>query len=458
MTHSVFYDLETSDTEPVGQILNFCFIHLDDDWREVAKLTGKVRISRLQLPRAGAILANRIDVCSHQEEAEFDEPEAMKAIEAFFKNVVEHCGEYKAVLVGYNSARFDLNFLRTSLIRNGINPYFKVQHRDLLHLSRYLSISNEEFPRVAGEDPEKLSLRLETLTREHGLLEGVQAHESEADVWLTIELAKTFLDRYGADIRSFEAYQAGSSKPGTLRYRLEPNYDLSDPNPACERPMVLLDADRRYSLWIDLEHFGDLSHSDGHPRDAVRWFKHDGRDFFRKHKARFSEALRKLSQQAIQNLSGLTLKNYFQTSDCDIEQDIYRIDFSQIDLLAQNFWEGKSAKLPSKEATQIQTRFKMRTYRYGGSSDKKLDQLLVAYATYRYGGKLKLVKYLQSDPDRDFHPTYLDLIAEIEAALAATRSSSDNRLLKSLLTFYKKSDIYRVAGAQLEKIQPARAA
>jgi len=81
--YAVFYDLETSDKNPIGQILNYCFILVDSSLQIVDELSGLVKISRLQLPDSGAILANKIDVVDHQRLAADDERTAMGKIHAF---------------------------------------------------------------------------------------------------------------------------------------------------------------------------------------------------------------------------------------------------------------------------------------------------------------------------------------------------------------------------------------
>jgi exonuclease I len=131
---AVYYDLETSDKHAVGQILNYCFILVDDQLSLLDELSGLVRISRLQLPDPGAILANRTDVLAHQKRAHECEAEALGRIRCFIERCAQRASGNVA-LVGYNSSRFDLGYLRTSFIRNGQDPFFggKTLARDLLH-------------------------------------------------------------------------------------------------------------------------------------------------------------------------------------------------------------------------------------------------------------------------------------------------------------------------------------
>ncbi|RMD84314.1 MAG: hypothetical protein D6808_07180, partial [Candidatus Dadabacteria bacterium] len=180
---AVFYDLETSDKDPIGQILNYCFIETDLDFNVLSSVKGEVEISRLQLPRAKALLANKIDVLCHQEGNVESERDAMAKIHRF---MVEVSRRGAVSLIGYNSSKFDLSYLRTSLIRNGLNPYISnLFYGDLLHLSQKLCVCRKDFPRkeLCREDnPKKLSLSLENLAKHFGILTGAQAHESYEDV------------------------------------------------------------------------------------------------------------------------------------------------------------------------------------------------------------------------------------------------------------------------------------
>ena len=188
--YAIFYDLETTDRNCIGQILNYSFILVDDELKPIDEISGLVRISRLQLPEPGAILANRTDVLEHQRVAQDNERLAMQKISDFIWSCIRRA-KGAVAFAGYNSSRFDLQYLRTSLIRNGFNPYFdnKLSARDLLHVVQKAYLTSEELRskvREVRKGEKKLSLSLETVTRALELLDGVQAHESRADVLLTI--------------------------------------------------------------------------------------------------------------------------------------------------------------------------------------------------------------------------------------------------------------------------------
>ena len=122
---SIFFDLETSTTEPIGQILNYSFIATDDKFEIIDECSDSVKISPLELPVADAILANRIDVIEHQKHNYLNETLSMKKIFDFFTKMIEKNKGEKIVLIGYNSLKFDVPYLRTSMIRNGLSPYFR---------------------------------------------------------------------------------------------------------------------------------------------------------------------------------------------------------------------------------------------------------------------------------------------------------------------------------------------
>ena len=86
---TIFYDLETSDRNPVGQIINYSFILVDERYEVLDELSGLIRISRLQIPDPGAILANRTDVIEHQKLANDSEPVALGKIRDFIHAAIQ---------------------------------------------------------------------------------------------------------------------------------------------------------------------------------------------------------------------------------------------------------------------------------------------------------------------------------------------------------------------------------
>ena len=146
-------------------------------------------------------------------------------------------------------------------------------------------MTHPKFPRAAaanqtlkeGESP-RLSLKLETIAQQLNLLQGKQEHASRDDVLLTIDVARTFKEQFGLDVRTYESYEAlachQASSRGRLFTMIEPQYDLSKEEIVDRVPVTLLDFDRRYSLWINLRRF-----EAGEGRRSVMFQKNQGSSF-----------------------------------------------------------------------------------------------------------------------------------------------------------------------------------
>lgn len=112
----------------------------------------------------------------------------------FLARVHEQLAEPGTCAVGYNSLRFDDEFLRFSLYRNFYDPYEREWRNgnsrwdllDLLRLCYALRPEGIEWP--IGEDG-RTSFKLELLARANGLAQA-QAHEALSDVGALIALAR----------------------------------------------------------------------------------------------------------------------------------------------------------------------------------------------------------------------------------------------------------------------------
>lgn len=456
--YAVFYDLETTTKNTVGQILNYSFILVDDEMKPIGELSGLVRINRLQLPEAGAILANRTDVLEHQKVALDSEPVAMRKIEHFLSSCIQSA-KGAVTFIGYNSSRFDLNYLRTSFIRNGINPYFKGQlsPRDLLHVVQKAYISHQNFRELVRKQcggEKRLSLSLQTVSHALGLLEGVQAHESREDVLLTIRLARWLKENCSLDARTYEAYE-GSSLHSTVRsgsvYEVEEaEYDLNERSHVRRVPMCLLDENRRAALWINLERYAE-----NHNARCISWRQPMKHSFFTSGRAVAGPEVQQLARKALAQFKSVTLNNFFEKGDGDIEQDIYRLDFDAQDVYSRALKEGRKeilADTKNPDAKKLWVRYQLANADLD-LSDARSSELLRQYALYRYGGKLQLVKTIRdpNDPE-NFHPKLSEMIGELNRLREIAKIEGgieDVKLLDSLDKFYRASEIFRVAGADL---------
>jgi hypothetical protein len=457
--YAIFYDLETTDRNCIGQILNYSFILVDDELKPIDEISGLVRISRLQLPEPGAILANRTDVLEHQRVAQDNERLAMQKISDFIWSCIRRA-KGAVAFAGYNSSRFDLQYLRTSLIRNGFNPYFdnKLSARDLLHVVQKAYLTSEELRskvREVRKGEKKLSLSLETVTRALELLDGVQAHESRADVLLTIRLAGWLKEKTGLDVATYEAYEglrlhttAGS---GAVYFAEEAQYDMSEPNFAARTPYTVLAADHKRALWINLDRYAVQQD----PR-AISWRSAQKSAFFVSPQASADRELQALARAAIKQFHGITLSNFFKKSTCDVEQDIYRLDFNSLDLFCQAVQQNKRellSALKAPEAKVLFTRYRLAAPELN-LGDPSTREVFKRYAMYRYGGELQLARSVEDNHDGigTHHSRLSDMVKALDQArdaALAQNEAADIKLLNSLESFYRASEVVQVAGAEL---------
>lgn len=457
---TIFYDLETSDRNLFGQILSYSFVVLDQDWSSVAELRGTISISPLQLPTAGAILANRINVQQHQQSATDGEYQAMLKIAEFFRELTRN-GAQRVGLLGYNSSRFDLPFLRTSLIRNGFEPYYRgaLVSRDAFLCSRKLAVSMIDFPRPRARDKEnRLSLTLESIATELGLLTGAQSHDSHEDVLLLINLCRYYQQHFGLDPRTFVAYEAtpfhNRSSDLKIVERLEPNYDLTSESRFVATPMVNHDFDGRQALWINLKRF-----SEKRERSAIRRFGIKTEDFFLGESYPADHELLTVAKAGREFFADLTVNNFFEDTNCDIEQHIYRLTFDDIDCLGEAIREGSLSPLKQiliprnrEDASVLYMRNRLANRLYGEGDQDQYREGIRKFALRRYGGKAQIAKHLDDDVEgesKDYFPTFKELWEELDRRLTAAVDSEDRELLLALKAFYIESEIYQVAGMEL---------
>ncbi len=456
----VFFDLETSDKNFIGQILNFAFVATDRFLQTRRELKGLISLSRLQLPLPESILVNRVNIEQHQQEAKLNEAQAMRQIHQFISEELSTAQQEqdKLMLVGYSSNRFDLAFLRTSMIRNGINPYFsgKLLYRDLLHLVRFAYLTNQRFPGPQSNKPndgKTLSLSLENVARELGLLDKQQAHNSYDDVLLCLRLAKKLESDFALNLSQFEPYQAGICESAQNRDKIfrqhSINYDLQNSQRYISTPVCLHDFTWKEALWIDLERY-----KSGLGVKSIFWLNKNTSAFFLGAELKPQESELELAKQARNEFLKISLTNYFKPSQCDIEQDIYRVDFDAQAALEQAIWQGNSSalsKLKSRDAKVLYKRFRMANYAWGGSEDERMQKMLLEYGLYRYGGKIKMQKQESKENDSTNslqHPTLSQMFLQL-SELEKSANSEDLSLLKALKSHYQNSDIYRFCASEL---------
>lgn len=446
----IFFDLETSSQHFIGQILNYTFIAVDREYQIISSLSNEIKIKRLELPEVGAILANRINVLDHQKNTTETEWEAAKAIREYIDSICYEFKQQQIQLIGYNSARFDLPFLRTAMIRNGVNPYFSrnLENLDLFHVVKYLSVTDKDFPRLNHPDKDqgRLSLKLETLTKAFGLLEGKQTHNSFDDVKLTIDFAQFLEKEFNIDLSNFSAYQKDPTiKAGSALKILKPNYDLNYDALYVSELAVLLYEDYRSSLWLN------ISKLKGDSPNPVSYINRKNGIIITTKKG----LTREEEAEALEyypKYKDVTLNDIFEKSTCDIELDIYRLDFDQIDYLHSKIWEEQydlNLSKPAKDTKVLLTRYKLNQMDDRLLKDNSIYKKFKAYVNYRYGGNLQLWKQVPDNLAEEkkknaYFSTFEKLLNDIENAKKDYVSEEDRELILALEKFYLSSLIFEV--------------
>ncbi len=430
---SIFFDLETSDRDFVGQILNYSFIVVDEKFTTLDECSGTVSLTPLQAPSLGALLANRILILDHR--GERTEREAALHIDAFLKRNTE---SEKIALVGFNSFKFDVPFLRTVLIRNGINPYYHgdLVYRDLYPAVQFLACTDATFQTPKKESGE-YSLSLETVTKHLGLLTGVQSHESKADVLLEIALAEYLHKHHKLHIVDWDPYLARfahTAKRGELFYQLSPNRETGGGK---RSPVLLFDVNNRNSLWLDLNRYQEN-------KPAWTLGKIYGGHFFvapyEPENALERSCLEPVIAKALEEHKSMTLAKYFdKESDCDIEQDIYRIDFTGIERLHQAIYFGDEKGVREAENRDLSALLVRAKLSVGDTSIEKFLSTLHKYGHYRYGGgQMLLSRYRCGDETDRFATSREELIKETASPL---EDPEDDAIRQQLAEFYSTAPV-----------------
>ncbi len=342
----IFYDTETSSRDLLGQILTYAFVVTDDHLQPIKEFTGSIALNRTQLPEPEAILVNRINLDTLQSTGQ-PEHQAAEAIYQFLNTVVGPQGT--ATLVGFNSNRFDLQFLRNLLIRYGWNPYFsgRLKNIDVLHFAQYVAMKHPDlFPWQRDEsDPQSpfLTFKLERLAEAFELLDTPQTHDAKEDVLLTIDLVRTLQDVFGESFTAFVPFELGISKinqdptviltqPGIAR-----GEDIDDLVADTIWTPIIADRNQKNAVFLNLTHRAKNPEA---PLVESLKYINANKHFFRAtpltgpDHALWSQMAKDL-QDELNALNIKTLADYFALipKEWDIEYQIHEMGFERIDQL-----------------------------------------------------------------------------------------------------------------------------
>ncbi|RMH94941.1 exodeoxyribonuclease I [Lysobacter pythonis] len=185
----LFYDLETFGSDPRrSRIAQFAAIRTDAELNETeAPISFFVQPALDLLPSPEATLVTRITPQRARHEG-LPEAEAMARI-------FEAMARPETCTLGYNSLRFDDEFVRFGFWRNFFDAYEREwrggnSRWDLLDVMRLAhALRPEGIEWRTREDGQGISFKLEHLAEDNGLREGM-AHEALSDVRALIGLAR----------------------------------------------------------------------------------------------------------------------------------------------------------------------------------------------------------------------------------------------------------------------------
>ena len=183
----VFYDLETTGRSPQwDQIIQVAAIYTDEKLNILDKININCRLNSFCIPDPQALLVNRIPVES-----------ICNSDLSYYQLVTEINNKFlswsPAIFIGYNSIKFDEEFLRNAFFRNLYDPYLTIKNNNLRSdLLDTIRISNYFFPeKIKSKVNEKGTsiLKLESIAAVNGIT-GFTAHDALGDTYATLELAK----------------------------------------------------------------------------------------------------------------------------------------------------------------------------------------------------------------------------------------------------------------------------
>ena len=196
-----FYDLETSGLSPrFARIMQFAGIRTDIDLNQIGEpINIMVKLSDDILPDPGAVMVTGITPQQTLTDG-YSEPE-------FCKLLMDEVFTADTITVGFNSVRFDDEFIRHTLWRNFYDPYewawsegrSRWDMLDVVRMTRALRPEGIKWP---VDENGKAVNKLELISKENGL-NHEKAHDALSDVEALIGVAKLIKSKQ-AKLRSEE--------------------------------------------------------------------------------------------------------------------------------------------------------------------------------------------------------------------------------------------------------------
>lgn len=188
----LFYDLETFGRDPRRtRIAQFAAVRTDSDLNAIEEpISFFVKPADDLLPSPTASLITGI-APQHALREGVEEAEA-------FARIAEEMSRPETCTLGWNSLRFDDEFVRYGLFRNFYDPYEREwrggnSRWDLLDMMRLAHALRPDGIIWPKREDGATSFKLEHLALANGVRQG-EAHEALSDVWATVGMARKFRD------------------------------------------------------------------------------------------------------------------------------------------------------------------------------------------------------------------------------------------------------------------------
>jgi len=189
-----FYDLETSGLNPrFSRVMQFAGIRTDMNLKQIGEpINVFVKMTDDVLPDPGAVMVTGITPQQTLADG-LTEPE-------FCKMLMDEVFTSDTITVGFNSVRFDDEFIRHTFWRNFYDPYewawsegrSRWDMLDVVRMTRALRPEGIKWP---VDDKGKAVNKLELIAKENDLLH-TKAHDALSDVEALIGVAKLIRDNH----------------------------------------------------------------------------------------------------------------------------------------------------------------------------------------------------------------------------------------------------------------------